>query len=481
MQPVFDAIVQSAKRVFGALTASATRVVGDSVHLAAFSSTDPGGEELLKRQYPLPIADNTLVGEAVRTKATVIASDVQTDPRFSPARREVARARGYRSMLVAPMLRDGVVIGTIDISRAEPGPFSDHHVALLKAFADQAVIAIQNTRLFNETKEALSHQTATADILRVISGSPTDVQPVFDAIARNSVTLCGSLFANVFRFDGELIHWVSSDRYASNAVEILRRTYPSRPSLAQVSGRVLLTNSVVRMEDVLADPVYDHRFAHAGGWRRMLGVPMLREGNPIGVIVVGWAETGPIPKSQEELLKTFADQAVIAIENVRLFNETKVALERQTATAEVLRVISESPTEVQPVLEAVAQRAGLLCRADGSRVWLVVDGQLRATTGYGPAYEVLFASDVLPLRRTSIGGRSVLERRHVHVEDVLPLIESEYPDMRGVPEALRIPHGAERSVAARRRSNRRDLTAAQRVRPFAPAEIACCRRSPTRR
>ena len=165
------------------------------------------------------------------------------------------------------------------------------------------------------------------------------------------------------------------------------------------------------------------------GTRAAIFAPMLWEGRAIGVIAVCRVAPGPFSDKEIALLKTFADQAVIAIQNVRLFNETKEALERQTATAEVLRVISESPTDVQPVMEAVARRAGMLCRADGSRVWRVVDGQLRAMTSYGPAYEAMTGVETLPLATTSVGGRAVLERRTIHVEDVVPVIDSEYPDI----------------------------------------------------
>ena len=638
--PVFDTILESCERLFGGKVAGVNLVGEDGlIHLRAYHGP---GREALEKVFPLRIGPDSASGAAIETRNVVHYPDVEFGEEVPEYTRQGCMAVGYKSVIFAPMVWEGRGIGVIFVGRAFVGPFSEKDIALLKTFADQAVIAIQNARLFSETQEALSHQTATADILRVISSSPTDVQPVFDAIARNAVALCGSLFANVFRYDGELIHWVSSDRYAANAVEILRSTYPMRPSLSQVSGRVVLTKAIVRMEDALADPDYDHRFARAGGWRRMLGVPMMREGNPIGVIVAGWAETGPIPKAQEELLKTFADQAVIAIENVRLFNETKDALERQTATAEVLqvisssvadaapvfdkildcgqhlfateqlgiflvkddgqvhagawrgaaldsiarafpkpladtmtervinerrtvylphaaatpdvpaavrnvveligncsiawapmlwedrgvgsfavlrqpprpftgkeltllktfadqaviaiqnarlfnetkeslerqtataevlRVISESPTDVQPVLEAVAERAGLLCRADGSRIWLVADGQLRAMTTYGRTYQSNRDAEVLPIRRTSIAGRAVLDRRFVHVEDVLPLLESEYPDVRelqaryGFRTALNVPllrEGEAVGVIALLRNE---------VRPFAPAEI----------
>ena len=294
-------------------------------------------------------------------------------------------------MLGVPLLRGGAVIGVITLARNVVRPFTDKEIELVTTFADQAVIAIENVRLFDEVQartreltEALEQQTATSAILRVISTSPTDVQPVFETIVRNAVALCGSLFANVFRFDGELLHFVASHNVGPDYVELLRAKYPMRPDSSQVSGRAVLTRSVVRLEDALADPDYDQRFPAAMSWRRMLGVPMLRQGEPLGVIVVGWAEAGPVPKAQEELLKQFADQAVIAIENVRLFDEVQArtdelgkALEQQVATGEILRVIASSPTDIAPVLNAVAESAARLCGA--------VDAQIFRAEGGRPA------------------------------------------------------------------------------------------------
>src|SRR5262245_22683675 len=223
-----------------------------------------------------------------------------------------------------------------------------------------------------ELAEALEQQTATSEVLRVISTSPTDVQSVFEMIVRRAVTLCGSLFANVFRFDGELLHFVAGHNVGPSYVELLRAKYPMRPDASQVAGRVLLTKSVVQLEDALADPDYDQRFPHAMGmgWRRMLGVPMLRHSDPLGVIVVGWAEPGSVSNVHEGVLKQFADQAVIALENVRLFKaeqqrtrELYEALEQQTATSEVLRVISSSPGDLQPVFSTMLENALRICEA----------------------------------------------------------------------------------------------------------------------
>ncbi|MGB6315531.1 MAG: GAF domain-containing protein, partial [Pseudolabrys sp.] len=180
---------------------------------------------------------------------------------------------------------------------------------------------------------------------------------------RNAVSLCGGLFANVFRFDGELLHYVASHNVGPSYADMIRAKYPMCPDSSQVSGRVVLTKSVVWLEDALTDPDYDQRFPVAMGWRRLLGVPMLREGEPIGAIGVGWAEPGPASKVQEELLKTFADQAVIAIENTRLLNELRESLQQQTATSDVLKVISSTPGELESVFNAMLANATRICEA----------------------------------------------------------------------------------------------------------------------
>jgi two-component system, NtrC family, sensor kinase len=290
--------------------------------------------------------------------------------------------------------------------------------------------AEQFDRLKHERDEALEQLAATTEILRVIRASPTDAQPVFETIVRSAVALCGGLFANVFRFDGELMHFVTSHgtSYSPSYMEMIRAKFPMRPDSSQVAGRVLLTKSVVRLEDVLADPEYDQRFPRALGWRRLLGVPMLREGAPIGVIVVGWAEAGPVPKTQEELLKTFADQAVIAIENVRLFEaeqartrELSEALEQQTATSEVLGVISSSPADLAPVFEAMLANATRICAAKFGILWLREGDTYRlgALHGAPPAFAAArWREPVVRPGPHSGLGRITLTKQPLHIADV---------------------------------------------------------------
>jgi two-component system, NtrC family, sensor kinase len=279
----------------------------------------------------------------------------------------------------------------------------------------------QFDRLKRERDEAREQQAATAEILRVIRASPNDVQPVFETIVRNAVSLCGGLFANVFRFDGELLHYVASHNVGPSYADMIRAKYPMRPDSSQVSGRVVLTKSVVWLEDALTDPDYDQRFPVAMGWRRLLGVPMLREGEPIGVIGVGWAEPGPISKVQEELLKTFADQAVIAIENTRLLNELRESLQQQTATAEVLKVVSSSPGELGPVFNAMLENAVRICGAKFGNLMLSEGDALRTVALYGAPVAYAEARRREPLTRHRPGtalGQVLTTKQPVQVADV---------------------------------------------------------------
>jgi signal transduction histidine kinase/putative methionine-R-sulfoxide reductase with GAF domain len=373
-KPVFDAIVRNLRRLSGTRFAGVFLRNGDRIEVAALQG-DPGFERI-RDAYPMPLDESTTGGRVILSGRLLQFTPVIGNPEVPPGTVELARKYGFNSLVSAPLTHDGKVIGYVATAHREARPFDSKQVALIKTFADQAVIAIGNARLFNETREALEHQIATAEILKVISASPADVQPVFDAIVRSAVTLCNSTNGAVFRYDGELLHYAAGHNFTPEALKTICEKYPSRPDLSIISGRAILTGSVVHIDDVLADPHYDRKHGQKGGWRRMLAVPMLREGVSLGVIVVAWSQPGPTPQSQETLIRTFADQAAIAIGNVRLFNETKEALERQTATAEILKVIAGSPSNVQPVFDAIVRRAGRLAGGCSVNVSRLVGDQL---------------------------------------------------------------------------------------------------------
>jgi signal transduction histidine kinase/HAMP domain-containing protein len=423
VQPVFDAIVQSAARLFHPWNTSILMREGDLLDRKAFAGPQAAlvDREELARIYPLPLdPKRSLAARAMLEGRVVEILDSQA-PDSPEAVRALGRAAGFRSVIAVPLMREGEGIGCIGLNHPEVGfRLRDKQLALVRTFADQAVIAIENVRLFNETKESLERQTATADILRVISSSTTDTQPVFDAIVKNAAALCNAMFANAFSYDGEKLHFLATTTTSAPHLQVLRESYPMRPDRSQISGRTILARSVVRMEDGLNDHEYSSRHAFAGSYRRMLGVPLMREGNPVGAIVVGWEDPGPIPAVQEQLLKTFADQAVIAVENVRLFNETKESLEQQTATSEILKVISRSPTDTKPVFEAIVQ-SGLKLFPDALvSVALPEDGQvlLAAVASRDAAYSDEWRKRFpFPLTREYMHGVAILDRRMVDVPD----------------------------------------------------------------
>jgi GAF domain-containing protein/DNA-binding response OmpR family regulator len=469
-RPVFDAIVGSCQRLFGGKAVNLLLTTGQMLAVVAVA-----GDGMLTQSIDRwPLDRQSVSGECVLAARVLVVEDREEAFATYPRTRQLATAIGWRSGLFAPLLKDGGAIGCIGILRAIPGAFSDKEIALAQTFADQAVIAIENSRLFNETREALERQTATAEVLRVINSSLTETQPVFDVIAERAARLTAATYGFVFRFDGELLYMVSSHGVNAEGLDAIRKSYPMKPGSGSATAMAIRDGLPINIADVLAPELSDYgtrSVAERADFRAVLSVPMVREGAIVGAITVARVKVGGFTVEQHELLETFANQAVIAIENVRLFNETKDALERQTATAEVLKVISASPTDVQPVLDAVAERAGVLCRSEGSRVWLVVDGQLHAMTTYGRTYQTGSLDDVLPLRSTSIAGRAFIECRCVHVEDVVPLIDTEYPDVRelqarnGFRTVLAVPmlrDGQSIGVIALLRNQ---------VRPFAPAEI----------
>jgi GAF domain-containing protein len=472
LQPVLDTVVKSAARFCGADDAIIFQLEGAHLRLAAHYGPVPARVGVLLR-----VAPDTVVARAVLERRAVHTSDVQSDPEEYPETSAVARKLGYRTQLSVPLLREATAIGAVSLRRSDVNPFTDKQITLLQTFADQAVIAIENVRLFNELQtrnteltEALDQQTATAEILRVISRSPTDVQPVFDAVAQNAATLCQAQFCHVFRFDGTLLHIAAHYGLPPEGLKALQSLYPAAPGQGSAAGRSLLSRHVEQIPDINADADYRHSGAAAiMNYRSIVAVPMLRDGMPVGCIVAGRSSTGSFPERLVRLLQTFADQAVIAIENVRLFNETKEALDQQTVTADILRVIASSPTELQPVLDAIATNATLVCDAYDAVVFLREGDHVRPAAHHGP---ITITVQHTTLSRGSITETAILDRQPVHVHDVLATEPRAFPLTAkaaregGFRTVLAVPllreHEAIGALAIRRRE----------VQPFTPQQIA---------
>ncbi len=419
VQPVLDAIVESAKRLIGGFSATAMRVFDGTVHLAAFTATDEAGAAALRANFPAPLS--AFYGfEPLRSGRVIQVEDTETDPQVTGEWRELARRRHYRANVNVPMLRDGVPIGMISVTRTEPGAFAAHHVELLESFAAQAVIAIENVRLFNETNDALERQTATAAILKVISESPTDIQPVFRAIADTALRLFDVSTAVVMRREGDGYRLMSLAKEGQPAGEPSAAVVPLDAG-ANFPSRVMLGKTMLHLPDWSAVelPPHEQRIYDEGGFRASLMLPIMRGSECIGCIGVVRKAAGAFSDKEIALMQSFVDQAVIAIENVRLFNETKEALEQQTATAEILRVISGSVTDTQPVFDAIVQSCRRLFA--GKAVALAMPkGEMIESVAYASDHPDDHADSILkpwPLDRGSGAGTCILESRLVAVAD----------------------------------------------------------------
>ena len=434
---ILTTLIERATRLCRAEHGTILRVEGEFLRLEADNGGSPEFREF-RRQNPIPVGPGSVSGRVVAGGRTIHVHDVLADPDYRES--EVQRITGVRTLLGVPMLREGQAIGVITLRRTRVEPFDEREIALVTTFADQALIAIENARLLKdlqarntELAESLKQQTATADILRVISSSLTDVQPVFDTIAEHAVRLCDGLFSSVVRFDGELIHLVAH-RVPPDAIDEYRRAFPGPLSHDTLVSRAVLECAVVQVRDATNEeevPLASRRLLRAVEVRSALAVPMVRGGNAVGAIGVSRGtlndQARPFSDNEIQLLKTFADQAVIAIENVRLFNETREALEQQTATAEILRVISSSPTDLQPVMEAVVENAARVCGALDSAIFRLEGEHLRLVARHGPLRTSFAIGESVPVRRDRVGGRAVLDRRTIQVEDIRAA-EAEFPE-----------------------------------------------------
>jgi GAF domain-containing protein/DNA-binding response OmpR family regulator/anti-sigma regulatory factor (Ser/Thr protein kinase) len=439
-QPAFAAIADSAARLTGAVLAGLYEYDGQLVHLRALSPPTHPHAEQFRALFPRPLAPDFAAGRVILERTVLQVEDLLTDPATPPASRQWAEWLEIRGVLWVPLLRDGEPIGVISVVRAEAGRFSDDQVELLETFAAQAVIAIENVRLFTELEArnaelrvALEQQTATGEILRAISSSPTDEQPVFDAIVRSARRLCGATYSVVFLVEAGQLTLAAAEGVDAAGIAAIHEAYPRPVARDTTSGRSILDRRIVHLADSWLDPEYTHPLRDTIALRSILTVPFFRDGTPMGALSVWRGEARPFTDTQIALLQTFADQAVIAIENVRLFQELEArnrdlteALQQQTATAEILKVISSSPTDIQPVLDAVASNAARVCGATDALILRVEGQDMRRVAHFGPIPLVL--PEVRPLASGSVGGQAILECRPIHVHDILDTVATQdYP------------------------------------------------------
>ena len=433
LEPVFQAMLVNATRICEASLGVMLLREGDAFRTAAIYGALPAAfmkqwqsGALVRRDPDLPAHQAAVARQPVQIADLRKTAAYRAGHPFTVSGADVA---GIRTMVTVPMVKDNDSIGVIAIYRQEIRPFTDKQIALVTNFAAQAVIAIENTRLLNELRESLQRQTATADVLKVISRSTFDLQTVLDTLTQSATKLCAADKGYIFLRDGGLYRFSSNYGFPPEAVQFAK-DHPLRPTRESNTGRVALTGKVSHIPDVLADPDYKAGgYQQAFGYRTNLGVPLLREGTTIGVFILSRDEVNPFSDKQIELLTTFADQAVIAIENARLFeaeqqrkHELSEALEQQTATSQVLQVISSSAGELKPVFDSLLANATKLCEASYGAMWLREDGVVRNVAFYGKLPEVFeelwHAGSVISANTQAPVARAIRSGEPVYVEDL---------------------------------------------------------------
>jgi GAF domain-containing protein len=430
LDPVFGAMLNNAIRICDARFGALWLYDGNDFRSAALHDVPADFEEFWRRgpHHPSP---GSGLARIVKTRRTVHIADLKEEEGYlkrDPLVVTGVELGGIRSLLLVPMLKEGELIGAIGIYRQEVKPFSDKQIVLLTNFAAQAVIAIENTRLLNELRESLQQQTATADVLKVISSSPGELEPVFQAMLENATRLCAATFGTLLLYEGDAFRRVAMHNAPRAMVDAQQRQSIIPRRSAAILDRLARTRQVVHIADVAAE-YPDEPIIKLAGARTLLTVPMLKESKLIGAIGIYRQEVRPFTDKQIDLVQNFAAQAVIAIENARLLNELRQrtgdlseALEQQTATSEVLKVISSSPGELEPVFQAMLENAVRICEAKfGSLVLFEGNMYRRVALHNAPAafVEEQAREPVRPLAASPTLSRVAGTKQVIHIDDIL--------------------------------------------------------------